>query len=373
MPTWRELIAGGLYATGVIGLVRRVSRSYSPDGSMLQPWKWRPVQSSSYIILCYHRIGRGGVPIYSWLDTDAFEAQIRYVRRHYRIISIQQLANELAESKGFHSKQQTVAITFDDGYRSTYVEALPILRKYRVPALVYLTVDAIETGNVAWYDRIFLALQVASADSLKVPGHWPGPLDLRSPLSRLRSAERLIKYLRSIPNEKRLEACGYLDSQIPLLEAELSHRMLTWEQVGKMHLQGIEFGSHTLTHPVISRLARAEVQQELRGSKLILEQRIGAPVRHFAYPFGQADDCGTEAREVLMQSGYDTAATTCSGVNRPGSDPYLLRRISVGPGRSLAFFAWNLSRLFMEPLQQQHPEPLDCNSAVSALGGAPQS
>jgi len=62
---------------------------------------------------------------------------------------------------------------FDDGYRSAYTIAFPILQKYRLPATIYLTAESVETGQVAWYDRVFLAISVAPAGEFQ--------LDLESP------------------------------------------------------------------------------------------------------------------------------------------------------------------------------------------------
>src|SRR5262249_59761122 len=104
---------------------------------------------------CYHRIGKGGIPIYSWLDSDVFEAQIDYVSKHYRIVSL----NELAEGVRHSSEsQQAVAITFDDGYRDLYWQPPPILRKHRLPAPVDLTVEAHEPESVSWHARILRPL-----------------------------------------------------------------------------------------------------------------------------------------------------------------------------------------------------------------------
>lgn len=337
------------------------------DGTELRPWKWRRQGNPRYVILCYHRIGRGGVPVYSWLDTDVFEAQIRYVCKRYRIVSIEELVEELQRPTGH---QQAVAITFDDGYRSVYFEAFPVLRKYRIPATMYLTVDAIESGAVSWYDRIFLALQIAPAGSLELPTDWPCLLDLRSPYTRLRSAEQIIKYLRGVPDQQRIEACEYLERQVSLPESELAGRMLTWDQIQEMQTEGIDFGSHTLTHPVVSRLPMVEVERQLRDSKRILEQRTGRPVRHFAYPFGQPTDCGTAATEALQRFGYRTAVTTCLGVNGPGTDPYRLMRVAVGGGRSLELFAWRLNRLFLDPTAEQASVKTPTRAVASGFGEA---
>jgi peptidoglycan/xylan/chitin deacetylase (PgdA/CDA1 family) len=283
------------------------------------------------------------------LDRDVFEAQIRYICKHYRIVSIDELADELHNPT---SDRQAVAVTFDDGYRSCYSEAFPILRKYRIPATIYLTVDAVDSGVVSWYDRIFLALQLAAADTLQIPPTWPCRLDFRSVYTRLRTAEQIIRYLRSIPDERRVEACERLERQVSLPQTELEGHMLSWEQVREMQTENIGFGSHTLTHPVMSRLATTEAERQLRESKKILEERTGQPVRHFAYPFGQPADCGSLAATMLAPLGYRTAATTCLGANGAETNPYYLMRVAVAGSTSFELFAWHLNQLFIGPTKQ---------------------
>ena len=137
-----------------------------------------------------------------------------------------------------------------------------------------------------------------------------------------------------------------------------------------MHLEGIEFGSHTLNHPVVSRLSPLELDHQLRESKLLLERNLGRPVRHFAYPFGQPDDCGTNAREVLVRNGYCTAATTCSGVNGPSTDPYRLARVSVASGRSLEVLAWRLNQVFLGAVVNNTSPGQGWQSRTQGLGRA---
>ena len=98
---------------------------------------------------------------------------------------------------------------------------------------------------------------------------------------------------------------------------------------------GVTIGSHTRTHPRLTEVDDERVDDEIRGSKAVLEERIGTPVRHFAYPFGLFDD---RARAAVQRAGYRTGCSTRSGFNRMDADRFTLRRIEVFGSDSLAAF-----------------------------------
>jgi peptidoglycan/xylan/chitin deacetylase (PgdA/CDA1 family) len=345
-PRWKDLAATGLYQTGMLRLVRLLSRSYElqslPKRSVPQCHK---VSGPKFAILCYHRIGSGGVPLYSGLPPAVFEAQIRFLRKRYRIVSIDELYASLRNPS---SVEQTVTITFDDGYRDLYTHAFPILQRYKVPATIYLTVGAIESGYAAWYDRIFVALKSFPGNQLDLTLEQPRVLQLNSLPARIEAGVEIIGFLRTVSNERRLQWCASFEKRVPVSADELGNCMLTWEQVKAMHRNGISFGSHTMTHPVLSRVPPPEIEKELIQSKEIIEGKINSPVLDFAYPFGKSSDCGNSAEELLGRCGYRTAVTTIEGVNAPEVNLYALRRSQIGEERSLAMFALKLNQLFLE-------------------------
>jgi peptidoglycan/xylan/chitin deacetylase (PgdA/CDA1 family) len=123
--------------------------------------------------------------------------------------------------------------------------------------------------------------------------------------------------------------------------------MLTWDQIRTMRRAGIQFGAHTMSHPVVSRLSEAELHWELLEAKKILQERLDEPVHHFAFPFGKLEECGARAFPILSAAGYRSAATTEWGLNSPGANPYYLRRVQIGEMGTLARFAFELHRLFL--------------------------
>lgn len=346
-PRWRELVAGGLYHSGALRLAQQVSRSWEvrSNGSRSLPRLHR-VTSPRFAILCYHRIGTAGVPLYSTLPPAVFEAQMRFLRKHYRIVSLAELCRELESPS---SLDPAVAITFDDGYRDLYAQAFPILRKYEIPATIFLVAGAVETGQTLWYDRVFLALQAFPGDILELELDRPTRFLLGSRANRIAVAQEIVRRLRLLPDARRRECCAALEKRVTVPEQELAGHMLTWEQIHEMNWAGITWGSHSVTHSVLGQLSPTEVEWELRESKQILETRLGCAVEDFAFPFGQPRDCGVVAAATLARCGYRSAVTTVPGINTAGANLYALHRVQIGEERHLATFAFQLNQLFFCP------------------------
>jgi peptidoglycan/xylan/chitin deacetylase (PgdA/CDA1 family) len=356
---WRAAVAQALFSLGAARMTEWLAHTVEfcrmPEG---EAPRMRPVMHSRSAILCYHRIGRGGVPVYSGLPTSLFEAQMAYLRRHYRILSLDGLLGEIAVPR---KGRPAVAISFDDGYADLYTQAFPILQRYEIPATIFLTVGAIESGEVAWYDRVFVAFQVAPPMDLVLPLKPPRRILLGTPEERLNAAVEFISLLRKLPAREQSACCAQLEEAVEIPHESVVNRMLNWKQIREMQSAGVSFGTHTMTHPVVSRLDAKDLEWELGESKRILEERVEQPVLDFAFPFGKPEECSDSAVKCLGRLGYRSAATTVEGFNDPATAPFLLRRVSFGEERSLAMFALKLSKLFL------FPETLPSSARSSAV------
>jgi peptidoglycan/xylan/chitin deacetylase (PgdA/CDA1 family)/CelD/BcsL family acetyltransferase involved in cellulose biosynthesis len=341
---WKEALASSLYKSGLLRILERVSRGYELThfNSPRRPSLARS-HGPKFAILCYHRVGTEGVPLYSQLEPEVFEAQMRFLRSRYRIVSLDTIHKELLNPD---KTEPAVAITFDDGYRDVYTHAFPVLQRYAIPATIFVTGSAIESGEVSWYDKVFLALDLAVPEKLDLMLDKPRRFFLANHRVRLQAAQEIIGWLRTLPDERRKEFCRDLERLVTFGHDRIANRMLTWDQIRTMHAAGIGFGAHTLSHPALSRLSASALDEELRGSKAILEKQLGVPVSHFAYPFGKPADYKT-TEQAVARCGYRTAATTIWGVNTPGVNPYELYRVSLGEERHLATFAFKMVTLFL--------------------------
>jgi peptidoglycan/xylan/chitin deacetylase (PgdA/CDA1 family) len=111
-----------------------------------------------------------------------------------------------------------------------------------------------------------------------------------------------------------------------LTRTEFMPQPLSWEQVKEMHAQGIEFGSHTLTHPMLSQVSPDVARREIAESRRQIEDRLGVPARFFCYPRG---DYNAAVKRMVKEEGYAAACTTRPGVSGWRTDPYELRRTYV--------------------------------------------
>lgn len=179
-------------------------------------------------------------------------------------------AAELLGSRGAGAAGTRVAITFDDGYRDNYEHVLPLLAERGLPAAFYVTSGFIDRDPVV--------------------------------------LERL----------KRFRRGGDMPS-------------LSWPQLREMAAAGMEIGCHTYSHPSLRRLSEAAAEDEMRRSKALIEDRLGAAVRGLAYPFGKPN-CTYGPREVRMAErvGYAYALTTVARAVRPDDSPWEAPRMLVG-------------------------------------------
>lgn len=107
---------------------------------------------------------------------------------------------------------------------------------------------------------------------------------------------------------------------------------LTWSDVRELHAQGIQFGSHTVTHPDMRSLGPNQIEYELGYSKEMIEQKLGAAVTSFAYPFAFPEEDLDFTRfllDVLQNQGFQNGVTTILGRASRKSNPYFLPRLPV--------------------------------------------
>lgn len=344
----KNLAARGLRWSGALRLMDAFSRHFEiASSSAGKSAMLRRNNTAKFAIVCYHRVGSGGAPFYSNFDPATFEAQIRFLRNAYRIISMDELCSELNEPG---RATQAIALTFDDGYKDLYAHAFPILRRYGIPATIYLTAAAIETGELSWYDRIFAQIMRYPGDTLQLDGKVSRQIALPSRATRIHAAAEIVRTLRGYTNQHRIEACAELEKCVNLPEREVEHSMLTWEQIREMQAHGILFGAHTMNHPAVRALSAAERDRELMDSKSLLEERLQRPVDHFAYPFGLVSDIDAETCSALPQYGYRSAVSMVWGLNTAATHRYLLRRVG-GEEPNLSVFAARLRWLFLKAQQ----------------------
>lgn len=295
---------------------RLVERLYSNSSGVHQRFSRR------FQILAYHKVSPEAHPFFEAVDPLVFEQQILFLKRCYKVMDLEELVER---SRRGEVPERAVAITFDDGYRDNYEHAFPILKRHGLPATIFLVTGVIGTGEVIWHDRIFDSFRFATRKRARLRHTDLPELILETVEAQHQSLKLVLDKAKGLHGEGRLRFVEEVERALQPAACQ-PQRMLNWEQVREMRDAGIAFGSHSVTHPVLSRIPRAELVKELRESKRVLSDHLGAPIRAFAYPNGKTRDYNHEVKMVLKECGYTCAATCEWGFNPVFSDPYALKR-----------------------------------------------
>jgi hypothetical protein len=195
-----------------------------------------------------------------------------------------------------------------------------------------------------WVDRVQFAFKHTRAKRAEIPLS-PGNsilVRLETVEERWRAAKAVCEAAKRMPDSERVrlvaELPGLLGTAMPD-EPPPEYAPLTWDSVREMAARGVDFGPHTRTHPILSRLHDDErLRDEIDGSRRRIEEETGKPAVHFCYPNGTAEDIGDKVVERVRESGFQTGVVTMEGLNYPGSNPLLLKRIPADPAYSDLFF-----------------------------------
>lgn len=121
---------------------------------------------------------------------------------------------------------------------------------------------------------------------------------------------------------------------------------LTWAQVRELCRAGVHFGSHTVTHPQLRTLKEEALRDEVRGSKETIEEKLGCPVKSFAYPFAHPETdraFGQGLRGILEETGYENGVSTIIGTADQAGDRFFMKRLPVNSGDDLRLFEAKLA------------------------------
>lgn len=284
-------------------------------------------------ILAYHRVI---APTHAYdrenvsADLESFEWQMRFIRRNYCVISFAELQSAINRAEVL--PKRCAMITFDDGFADNYFNAFPILKELQMPALFNVVTSTIGSERMFWFDRAACLVRSAeNGQSLRF-----GEFNLvTKACNRDAGTAALLQFLKDQPDDVRQEHVKLIDKQLRCCmpsPAELaSHYPLNWEQILLMSSAGMEFGSHTHTHPILAKLADTNsIDHELRHSRELIERHTGKPCIALAYPEGLDYAFDQRVIDSAGRAGYEFALTSKRGVNRlPLTARHEMERIQI--------------------------------------------
>lgn len=273
----------------------------------------------------------------------AFDQQMRFLAANCNCLA---LGDAVALLKAGRLPPRSVVVTFDDGYLDNLTLALPVLRRYGIPATVYVTTGLVERKTeLWWYD---LEAIIRSTEALHID--WQGVIrveNTRTPAQKRLCYQRLNRVLKRLqPDEQRALMRAVRGTTRP----PLAYANDVLDRGSLAALAGdplITIGAHTDHHPALSRLPRMQLEHEMTVSRDKLERWTGRRVEHFAFPFGGREHAGKREFSAARETGFTSAVTTRLGHLLPmhASHLHALPRVAVGYHDTLTRLEFKLSGL----------------------------
>lgn len=262
-------------------------------------------------ILMYHRFDNR--PSFRKTSIQTFENQIRMLIRRFSVISLAEYTAILKQ--GRIPDPNSVVLTFDDGYQDFYHCAFPILQKYGLPATLFVTTDFIDGNLWMWPDMLEYTLLQSDKTHIQLSVNGVNHrFGLNSYYSRMYAWNAIADHCLTVNNQEKYAVINQVaqacDVPIPDTPSD-DYKALSWNHLRHMADNNIEIGSHTVTHPVLSKVEKAEqLVYEIRESKNRIAEKLQRNVNSFAYPNGTIDDYNVLAKQAIKNAGYQCAVVS---------------------------------------------------------------
>jgi peptidoglycan/xylan/chitin deacetylase (PgdA/CDA1 family) len=278
-------------------------------------------------ILMYH-----GIPL---TQAAGFERQMAYLRACFDVVPLSSLVPPVERRPG----RMKIALTFDDGLRNNVTVAYPILRRLGLPATFFVCPQLIDRGLWLWNQQARQRLKRLDAEARKKLAAEVG-----SPGAEV---EPFIDWMKSLATSVRRTVEASVRKATPSFQPTAAERdaydISRWEDLRALDPQLVTIGSHTLTHPILTTLSEEDLEAEIGGSRLVLQDKLQRPIELFAYPNGAQNP----AVLASTRRHYRGAVLAGPEVVSPTPDPHLMPRDCAPEG--VLRLARNLLRQMRAP------------------------
>lgn len=308
-------------------------------------WQRRAWRNNPVTVLMYHTLGLDDDEFDAWtvVRMRDFEAQVRTLRTHYRIVSLDEA---LARPPQATPDRPMAVITFDDGHTGLHQHLLPYVEREHLPVTVYISTSHVAAATPYWFDRVMNATQTREPCVIELRTFGLG----RYAVNPLAGADNWSQVGRLLEDIKRHHAsvrplvCDEIERQTAGVRRVPREPLepLTIAQVRDLaNSRWITIGSHTHGHELLDQVGLSDARMSILKSCELLRSWTGQQIRHFAYPNGNHN---ANLIDLVRRLGLTSASTTHHGLWDPSTGPWTISRVPVARFDSLARFKLNLVR-----------------------------
>ncbi|OPL13836.1 MAG: hypothetical protein AVO38_12760 [delta proteobacterium ML8_D] len=284
-------------------------------------------------ILPCEKIGRD-IQAGMYVNQVTFKQHLKFLTKYFSIVPIAELPYIFKGRSISSATKPHCVLTFDDGWYDFYEYAYPVLKAENIPATVFVPTDFIGTKDYFWTDRFAALLNKREQLKSSTVRQEPSLNELINEVENLGGSlesrlEKAIAILKNYPINEIENILSELSLRWNISLDQANRAFLTWEEIREMvHSDLVSFGSHTVSHKILTTLTDDEINRELVESKqrLINEQAVDPSFIPFCYPNGNYNK---RIAKLVKDVGYSLAVTTKNGWNTVESNPFELKRIPI--------------------------------------------
>lgn len=280
-------------------------------------------------VLTFHRVAPAArvVPGLLSATPESFARLLDVLAGHFRFLPIDALLER--ERGGAPLPPRSLLVTIDDGYRDVADHVWPELNRRGLPATLFVPTAYPGSPETSfWWERAWAAIDATDRPALTVDGRARPLLSAPDKATAYRAVRT---FLKSQPHDALEPSVVWLEEELgfaPGQRPEPSGRSLDWPALRELQTAGLALGSHTRTHPLLTRVDDRALDDEIGGGVSDLAREVGSDLGAFAYPSGEVHDAAVAS---ARRAGIRVAFTTERGVNDLRDGRWLnLRRINVG-------------------------------------------
>jgi len=275
------------------------------------------------VIFYGHRVEDNDEGYLQGLSPVDFEKQMLYLRKNYQFLPLSELLHYFEKSKTI--PDNTVVLTFDDGFRDNYINALPVLERLQIPATIFLTTECISSGELPWSQKLGYIFQNTKKETVSFADIQD--YNIQHARSRKQVYAQIFKILSRLSFSERNHLILELSEQLSV-HAPID-RMLTWEDVALMMKKGIEFGAHTFSHSLLAEINFEDAVWEMQKSKADLKDKLEIDNPSFCFPGGSINkELIQAARDIGFRSIFKPERRKRVN-NLENSDNFSLNRLGL--------------------------------------------
>jgi peptidoglycan/xylan/chitin deacetylase (PgdA/CDA1 family) len=299
-------------------MLRKTITNFTSDVLTSRPVSavMQPLRSQCIPVFMLHRMedAKRGVNGHSAL---LLESALQFIKDNdYTPISINSLVDALLT--GASLPKRAVAFTLDDGFYDQAEYAFPLFERFQVPATIFMVTNMMDFGAWSWDFRLDYIITQTNMQSVSIIlDDTPFSAELKTPKMKRMFIRKVRYYLKAKPESIAYQAVNHLADQLRIVineKAPETYQAIQWSQARALESEYIQFGPHTCSHPILTRLSGEDSRHEIEFSWQRIKTELSNPCPVFCYPTGRPKlDFGEREKKIVSNLGLKAALSTESG------------------------------------------------------------